>query len=325
MFENILFWLIIWLISFFPIVLWGYVFSYIDNSVVNKKRFLVWVLWWVLSVIPILYMDKIGDLLHFPYINSFYFASQIQNFFTSMQFWASLSLFFAFVVICSFLFWVFVHKWKNIITRYTKNILTFLLFIVWLSLAVFLINFVLSWIDMEIKDTVAFWDVIFNSLKLIIFYYVIVAFIEEASKHFNFLQSSSLQITSIQQWVLYAIFVALGFAFIENILYFSSSYNQNWFSSDFMKIYFYRSTFAVIVHVLCSSVVAFYFTKALLLYREKELSFPYLKIFLFGLSFWVWLHLLFDVALSLGFTFIMFLYFIGWYLYVSSIFYTDED
>jgi hypothetical protein len=31
------------------------------------------------------------------------------------------------------------------------------------------------------------------------------------------------------------------------------------------------------------------------------------------------------VALSLGFTFIMFLYFIGWYLYVSSIFYTDED
>jgi hypothetical protein len=92
-----------------------------------------------------------------------------------------------------------------------------------------------------------------------------------------------------------------------------------------MKIYFYRSTFAVIVHVLCSSVVAYYFTKALLLYREKELSFPYLKIFLFGLSFWVWLHLLFDVALSLGFTFIMFLYFIGWYLYVSSIFYVDED
>jgi hypothetical protein len=37
------------------------------------------------------------------------------------------------------------------------------------------------------------------------------------------------------------------------------------------------------------------------------------------------LHMIFDVALTLGFGMVMFIYFIWWYLYVSGIFYNDEE
>ncbi|MDR2411168.1 MAG: PrsW family intramembrane metalloprotease [Candidatus Peribacteria bacterium] len=64
-------------------------------------------------------------------------------------------------------------------------------------------------------------------------------------------------------------------------------------------MYFFRSTFSIIVHILSSSVIAYYFSKALILYRSKDLSFSYLKIFCFGLIISILLHLIFDVFLSL--------------------------
>jgi RsiW-degrading membrane proteinase PrsW (M82 family) len=186
-----------------------------------------------------------------------------------------------------------------------------------------LLNFLLKWVDFSISSPINFWNIVFNTFKLIIFYYLIVAFIEEAAKHFNFLQSSVLYIKSVRDWVLYAIFVALGFSFIENLLYLWNYYSVYWTSFELLKLYFFRSTFSIVVHILSSSVIAYYFSKALILYRDKDLSFSYLKIFCFGLIVSIFLHLFFDVALSLGFMFIIFIYFVWGYLYVSGIFYKD--
>jgi RsiW-degrading membrane proteinase PrsW (M82 family) len=107
------------------------------------------------------------------------------------------------------------------------------------------------------------------------------------------------------------------------MLYLYNYYIVYWINSELLKIYFFRSAFSVIVHILSSSVVAYYFSKALLLYRDKDLSLPYLKIFSYWLLISILLHLIFDVALTLGFSIVMFLYFIGGYLYVSSIFYKE--
>lgn len=323
MFDLIPIFLLLFLISFFPIVIWAYIFSYIDDNILNKKRFLVGVLGWALAVVPLFYMSKIIDLIHIKYFNTFYFISQVKSFISSLEFWLSLSLFLLVIVLFSFLLWGFIHKFKKIIWVYLKNILVFLVFIFILSLAVFLLSLLFKVIDFSISDSIIFWDIIFNSLKLVIFYYLLVAFIEESSKHFNFLQSSVFEIKTIKDGVLYAIFIALWFSFIENMMYLYNFYNKYWLTWDLLELYFYRSVFSVLVHILCSSVVAYYFSKALILYREKDLSFPYLKIFSFGLLVSILLHLFFDVALTLGFTFIMFIYFIWWYLYVSSIFYKD--
>lgn len=323
MFNTIFLYISLTLLSFFPIVIWAYIFSYIDNNEINKKRFFIWLVWWALAVVPILYMDNLLEIINVKYLNIFYFISKISNFFTSLEFWFSLALFFLVIITISFLLGVFIHLFKQIFSIYVRNIIIFLIFIVFISLLVFLLNIWLTWIDFEVSSGVRFWDIIFNSFKLIIFYYLLVAFIEETSKHFNFLQSSVLHIDSIKSWVLYAVFVALWFSLVENILYLYNFYLNYWITSELLKIYFFRSIFSVIVHVLCSSVVAYYFSKALLLYREKNFSIPYLKIFSFWVLISILLHLFFDVALTLGFSFIMFIYFIWGYLYVSSIFYKE--
>lgn len=323
MISDFLIYILLALISFFPIVIWAYIFSYIDNNPINKKRFFLWIVAWWLSVVPILYMDKILEIINFKYLNIFYYISKVKWFLTSMEFWLSLSLFLFVIVLSSFLVWWFVHKYREVFKVYFRNILVFIFFIFLLSIGVFLLNILFSKFDFQLTEAIYFWDIVFNSLKLIIFYYIIVAFIEETSKHFNFLQSSVLSIKSIKDWVLYAIFVALWFSLIENMLYLYNYYNVYWLNWDLLQIYFFRSAFSVIVHILSSSVVAYYFSKALLLYRDKDLSFPYIKIFSFWLFISILLHLFFDVSLSLWFSFIMFIYFIWGYLYVSSIFYKD--
>jgi hypothetical protein len=42
--KDIFFYIALALISFFPIVIWAYIFSYIDDNPLNKKRFFVGVL-----------------------------------------------------------------------------------------------------------------------------------------------------------------------------------------------------------------------------------------------------------------------------------------
>jgi len=321
--KDIFLYLLLALISFFPIVIWAYSFTYIDDNPINKKRFILWILGWSLAVFPILNMDKILDILDFKYLNVFYFASELKSILTSFEFWLSLSLFLWLIVIFSFILWAFLRNKFNILKIFIKNILVFLFFIFVSSIFLYFLNYLLLYIDFKIDDPIRFWSIIFDTFKLIIFYYFIVAFIEEAAKHFNFLQSDVFKIKSIKDWVLYSIFIALWFSFVENILYLYNYYQWYWLNWELLKLYFFRSTFSVVLHILASSVVAYYFSKALLLYREKELSFPYLKIFLFWLVVSILLHTVFNVFLTLWFSFVLFIYFIGGYLYVSSIFYND--
>lgn len=324
MFESIIIYILLFIISFFPIVLWAYAFSYTDENPLNKKRFLVWILAWILSVIPILHIDKILKIFDFKYLNVFYFVSKIKGIISSFEFWISLSLFLFLVIIFSFFLWWFLKNKTRMLNIYLRNTLVFLIFIFFLSIFLFLFNTLFNKIDFNIDNPIKFWNIVFDTFKLIIFYYLIVAFIEEASKHFNFLQSSILYIKSIKDWVLYAIFIALWFSFIENMLYLYNYYIAYWISGELLKLYFFRSVFSVMVHVLSSSIIAYYFTRALLLYRWKDLSFPYLKIFSFWILISILLHLIFDVALTLWFVFIIFIYFIWGYLYVSSIFYKED-
>lgn len=320
---NIIFLLILAIISFFPILIWAYSFAYIDQNPLNKKRFLVGIFGWILSVFPILYMWEIIDFFDSKYLNIFYFVSEIKDFFSSLEFGFSLSLFIFLIVFLSFIFWFLLLRKKEIFKIYAKNFLVFLVFIFLFSGFIFWLNFFLNFIDFSVETNVSFWNIVFDSLKLVIFYYLVVAFVEEASKHFNFLQSSIFSLTSVKSWVENAIFVALWFAFIENILYLYSFYQEFWLNFELVKIYFFRSIFSVIVHILCSSVLAYYFSKAYILHKEKNISFPYFKIFSFWFFISIFLHLFFDVSMTFWISFILFAYFIGWYLYVSSIFYRD--
>jgi hypothetical protein len=313
------------LISFIPVVFWAYIFSNISEKELNKKRFIIWIFAWGAGVIPILYMSKIVDFIKIKSIDFFEYASNIEGIFSSLSFWLSLSLFLGIIVLLSFIIWIVFRKDIWLLSAYFKNFLLFLFFVWIISTVFYLLNLVSTdiWFLNNNLENIYFWKTIFNTFKLVIFYYILIAFIEEASKHFNFIWTSILDIKNIRDWVIYAIFVALWFSFIENILYFNSLYIENWLSFELTKTYFFRSIFSIMVHVFCSSVIAYFFTKAYLLYKENNKLFPYLKVFLLWLSIWILLHFIFDFSVTLGFNFVIILYFIVWYLYVSSIFYKD--
>jgi len=322
MLNNIFNIILIAFISFIPIVVWAYIFSYIDDNSLNKKRFFVWIIAWTISVFPILYMDKIISNIDFRYLNIFAFASSINSFFSSLEFGLSMQIFLStFVFISFFLSFIFLKKISNIKIIW-KNALSFTFFVFLSSVFIYFIS-KLSFLDMKINDSLHFSALIFDSLKLIIFYYLIVAFLEESSKHFNFLATDIFKINSIKTGVLYAIFVALWFSFVENILYIKNLYFDLWFSYDLVKTYFFRSIFSVVVHVFCSSVLAYFFMKAFFIYKKQKINLSYIKI----LSIWffssVLLHLIFDLSLSLNFSFIIIIYMILAYLYIWNIFYKN--
>jgi RsiW-degrading membrane proteinase PrsW (M82 family) len=57
---------------------------------------------------------------------------------------------------------------------------------------------------------------------MVLLYYLIVGILEEVSKHFSFLGSSFVDMDSVKKGALLSVFIALGFGFVENILYLSS-------------------------------------------------------------------------------------------------------
>ena len=320
---------IIWIsiIALIPIVIWGYIFSYIDWVNLSRKKFVSGLVWGLIAVIPIISMWKILENSWFSFLNIFEKLTRISDFFSAINFNISLILFLFILVWFAFIAISWTDKSKEILKIYLKNIIIFSLFSVFIAFFIFIFNFLWIWvhnIDNPNFSPPSFWETIFSTLKLVIFYYILIAFIEESSKHFNFLQSSILQIKSVEQGVLYAIFVALWFALIENILYLYNLYKINCLWWDFFSTYFYRSIFSLMVHVLSSALVWYYFSKSYLENKCNLVKFKsiFKNIFIW-LFLWVFFHFLFDFSLTLGFSFIIILYFVGGYLYISSIFYKE--
>jgi len=324
--NNILNIILLIFISLIPVVIWAFSFSYINWEQLNRKRFFIGIFWGAIAVVPILYMDKIIEYIKIAYLNIFFYIKWVDNIISFLKFSFSLEFFLFFIALISILIPFIFIKVKISFGSYLKNIFVFFLFIFFIGIFAYILNLLslkLDFLNLWIKQDIEFNSIIFNSFKLIVLYYLLVAFIEEASKHFNFLSSSLFEINSISTWVLYAIFIALWFAMIENILYFYNYISINWFNYWFIKLYFYRSIFAIITHVFASSILAYFFTKAYLLYKNRIFSLEYIKIFFIWIFFSIFVHLIFDISLTIWFNFIIIIYLLVWYFYVTSIFYKE--
>jgi len=324
--------IIIWFIALIPILLWGYLFSYIDNSNLNRLRFFSGIIAWGISVLPILYMDKVIAYFWSLNLNVFESVANINNLSTSLNFFISLNSFLLIIWILVLLISVilFYKNATSSIKIYFKNIIFIIIFSVIISSIIYILFNIFNFfprLNFSVESWVSFWKTAFNNFKLVLFYYLLVWIIEEVSKHFNFIESSFTYIKDIKSAVLYAIFIALWFWFVENILYLSNIYNSSWWTitSSLISTFFFRSIFSVFVHVTCSAIVAYYFALWLQKYNIKKINSVFLKLFLTGLMFSVIMHAIFDISLTLGFSFIIFIYFIFWYLYITWIFYKNKS
>ncbi|MBP6981484.1 PrsW family intramembrane metalloprotease [Candidatus Gracilibacteria bacterium] len=161
-------------------------------------------------------------------------------------------------------------------------------------------------------------------MKLVFFYYIVIAIIEETSKHFCVVTSSLPFIDSVKKGVLFSIFIALGFGFIENILYLKNiAEHSGLLSSGVITTWIFRSIFSLMTHIICSVIVGLYFSRAFLKYTSLPRIFPYIKTLLYGFIFSIIVHAIFDISLTIGFTGIIFIYFFGGYLGITRIFYEE--
>ncbi|MDD5376533.1 MAG: PrsW family glutamic-type intramembrane protease [Candidatus Gracilibacteria bacterium] len=312
------------IITFFPILMWGYIFSYLDNSPLGARRFGLGIVAGAISVVPVLFMSDMmafADLVHW---NVFPLLAIRGN---EIELAASLLMTIGIIAISVFVFSLGFFSlsigkvWKTLIRN------TGILFLIGILFSFF--HFLLFSLDIFeaplANGGITIAGVVFGTLKLVLFYYVVIAIIEETSKHFCVLTSSLPFIDSVKKGVLFSIFIALGFGFIENILYLKNIAEQSgvW-SSGVLSTWIFRSIFSLLTHIICSVIVGLYFSRAFIAYTSLPKILPYAKTLLYGFLLSILVHAIFDISLTVGFTGIIFIYFFGSYLSITRIFYEEQ-
>lgn len=314
----------VWIICFIPIVFWGYFFSFVDSSVFNKKRFFLGILAGSMSTLPILALDRVFEVQSF---------SALHIFENSATLWGIASYgvnFFSFLFILLLVIWtitlfsfVMTQLKRKDFSIFFKSFMWFLVTIICILFIFFLVQ-ILGGIFPSIEagsltNAPAFTTTVFNSLKLVIFYYVIISFLEESAKHFSFLGSGIPENINLKQAVLFSIFVALGFSFLENILYWLKIIEEHGLWMELFAIVFYRSVFSLFIHVFSSALLWYFFAKAYIKYKEGIVNWWFIKELLFWIILALLFHSSFDIFISYNMSIFIFVYFIIWYFWVSKL------
>jgi RsiW-degrading membrane proteinase PrsW (M82 family) len=159
---------------------------------------------------------------------------------------------------------------------------------------------------------------VYASVGAVFFYYVLVAASEEAVKHFGLLAGYSAGSDSLVRAVIAGMFVALGFSFVENILYLANiASSGSLLSGLYWQTLGYRSVFSTLLHVTCSAVLAAAFFRS---FADSRQITPTLfaKYLAYGVGVSVVAHAVFNSSMVLGFPGIVFAYLVGGYLYITS-------
>lgn len=144
-----------------------------------------------------------------------------------------------------------------------------------------------------------------------------VASVEEGGKHLGLFGTGSFAEIA-EKGILYAAFVALGFAFAENVLYLVTALKSD---GPFFSTWFSRSVFSVGVHTLCSIAAAVPFVRSA---KAGDSGSRAVAFAAKGLLIAVALHSVFDVTVSYGKTGIVFLYAVIAYALVTRAFHKPE-
>ncbi len=288
-----------------PIVVWGYVFSYYDRVAFQLHKFIFWSIAGAVSIVPVIYMQQIQEHVGVPGFLSVFARSQssafelIGAFLTS--FWIPITLFLLFLCIYSFTnFFLLKQTIFQIIG------------------ILFGASIIIGGIAYLIPD---FWNGnltiqgnIFLALSSIIVVYLFVAFLEECMKHLALFGSVGIALDR-KDILLFATYSALGFVFLENIIYLSNIGETSGFGGAYFGTWFSRSIVSLLLHIFASLILALGFIQFT---RRAGLSsvFAYAQ-WLFGAVF---VHALFNVSLTYGKSGIILLYIFVGYFFFTKIF-----
>lgn len=185
------------IITFLPILIWGYIFSYLDNSPLGGRRFGLGIVAGAISVVPVLFMSDILDFLHLTAWNIFPLLLGNNTISLLISLLVSIGLIGASVFAASL--GIFTGNIGKTSGTLIKN--TGILFVFGIIFALFhLVVFPLNILETPLANGgVTIGGTVFGTLKLVLFYYIIIGLVEEASKHFCVITSSLPSIDTVKK------------------------------------------------------------------------------------------------------------------------------
>ncbi|OGJ51980.1 hypothetical protein A2335_03065 [Candidatus Peregrinibacteria bacterium RIFOXYB2_FULL_32_7] len=180
----------------------------------------------------------------------------------------------------------------------------------------------------------------------VIFSFMFVGVIEEYMKHAVVKYGDKKYFRNIDDSIEFSIIAALGFAFIENILYFLMIWEHQGVE-NLVIAFIFRSIFSTFAHILFSGIFGYYYGIAnfatpiyqeeILKNRHKIINFLHKCIHLKGETIFkeekitegliisMSLHAVFNIILELDFTILILPFLIIGYLFLSYLFDKKED
>ncbi len=180
----------------------------------------------------------------------------------------------------------------------------------------------------------------------VIFSFMFVGIMEEYLKHLIVKITDNKNLNNIDDAIEYSIIAALGFAFVENILYFFFIWRGQGLENLIIAFVF-RSLFSTFAHILFSGIYGYYYGIAHFaspIYKEKIGRKRPLLVKIFhkimhmkgstifqeekiteGLLFAMGLHAIFNIILELDFTILVIPFLVIGYFYLSYLFDKKED
>lgn len=313
MFSEVAFFVLAFMTALFPIALWGYAFSYLDADHFNARRFALGIFTGAAAVFPIAFMPDVSSA--FPWFGNVFAA--IADRVSVLSVTGTFSVFVsavAFVTLAA----AFVVRSSGMFDDYRP--LARSLLAVALAVPFFALVFLVLGDSVSVAPEVHMAGATLAGFSSLVLAYLVVASVEEGGKHLGLYGTGSFAEIA-EKGVLYAAFVALGFAFAENVLYLTSLLRSDAAFSTVFSTWFSRSVFSVGVHTLCSVAAAVPFVRSA---REKTSDGLAVSLVVKGLLVAVTLHAVFDVTVSYGKTGVVFLYAVIAYAFMTRAFHKPQ-
>lgn len=199
---------------------------------------------------------------------------------------------------------------------------------------------IFSYTDGLTQDLLGFTNWMTLPLGVVVAF-MFVGVLEEYMKNIVVRGTDRNHLASVDDAIEFCVIAALGFAFVENIMYFFYIWNFQGFESLFVSFIF-RSIFSTFAHILFSGIYGYFYGLAhfaapvwqeevrakrhpfiglmhRVLHLKGETIFKEEKM-MEGLLIAMLLHAFFNIALEMGWTFMIVPYLVFGYIYLSYLF-----
>ena len=204
---------------------------------------------------------------------------------------------------------------------------------------------IFTYTDAWDRDLLGFSSLVYLPVGIVLAF-AFVGILEEYMKNTAVRLTDRKNLACIDDAIEFCIIAALGFAFVENMMYFFYIWTYQGFESMFLSFIF-RSIFSTFAHILFSGIYGYFygiahFAKPILQEQIRENRHPLLNALhrvvhlksetLFheekmmeGLLLALTLHAFFNIALEVGWTFIIIPYLVFGYMFLSYLFARKEN